>query len=365
MTQLWREIIFTFSSCIRHFRGPTSTNHATFAHGVIVWKPRRPHQTGPPGLAHDSLRTPNVHISRPRRFKHHQNSTKGPRERKKKENCGGKREKKSAKFWDPHPSGLQTSRLHPSGPTFSRFGPPPGASTFRGLHPSGAPPFKVQKFNIQKLAEVEIGRSRNWPKSKLAEVEIGRSRNWPKSKLSGRSRTDGVCSVSSFSLSCFFFYFVFVLFFTFFLFLFISLFIFCSVSVFVPKNMNHCRWTLPLDAQAVNHPPPDNPAPDHPKFRSFFPSSPGGPVWWGRRGFTRQPESQRSSHQSSKHKSLCILGFCVVPRKGSSTSRIQRSLEEQSCRSRSDKSYRDYDAINGESTEFEWNISRIHNVAAL
>ena len=25
-------------------------------------KPRRPHQTGPPGLAHDSPRTPNVHI---------------------------------------------------------------------------------------------------------------------------------------------------------------------------------------------------------------------------------------------------------------------------------------------------------------
>ena len=33
------------------------------------------------------------------------------------------------------------------------------------------------------MAEVEIGRSRNWPKSKLAEIEIGRSRNWPKSKL--------------------------------------------------------------------------------------------------------------------------------------------------------------------------------------
>ena len=30
--------------------------------------------------------------------------------------------------------------------------------------------------------------------------------------------------------------------------------------------------------------------------------------------------------------SLCLLGFCVVPRKGSSTSRIQRSLEEQGCR---------------------------------
>ena len=38
----------------------------------------------------------------------------------------------------------------------------------------------------------------------LAEVEIGRSRNWPKSKLIGRSRTDGVCSVSSLSLFLFF-----------------------------------------------------------------------------------------------------------------------------------------------------------------
>ena len=43
----------------------------------------------------------------------------------------------------------------------------------------------------------------------LAEVEIGRSGNWPKSKLIGRNRTDGVCSVSSFSLSFFFFCFVF------------------------------------------------------------------------------------------------------------------------------------------------------------
>ena len=68
-------------------------------------KPRRPHQTGPPGLAHDSPRTPNVHIWTPWRFKHHQNCTKGAQERKKKENCCGRREKKSAKFWAPHPSG--------------------------------------------------------------------------------------------------------------------------------------------------------------------------------------------------------------------------------------------------------------------
>ena len=48
----------------------------------------------------------------------------------------------------------------------AKFGaaPPFGASTLWG-------PIVVQKFNIQKLAEVEIGRCRNWPKLKLAEVD--------------------------------------------------------------------------------------------------------------------------------------------------------------------------------------------------
>ena len=63
-----------------------------------------------------------------------------------------------------------------------------------------APPLCVQKFSIQKLAEIEllevgIGRSRSWPTSKTAEielpeVEIGRTR---KKKLAeveiGRSRS--------------------------------------------------------------------------------------------------------------------------------------------------------------------------------
>ena len=137
--------------------------------------------------------------------------------------------------------------------------------------------------------------SASWPKSKLAEVEIGRSRNWPKSKLIGRSRTDGVCSVSSFSLS----FFSFALFFTFlyfFLFLLISLFIlFCSISVFVPElnpkprtlhsiSDGPFRWTPPPvnppspdnpspDNPSPDNPPPDNPPPDNPKFRFFFPSS--------------------------------------------------------------------------------------------
>ena len=45
-----------------------------------------------------------------------------------------------------------------------------------------------------------------------------------------------------------------------------------------------------------------------------------------------------------------------MPRKGSSTSRIQRSLEEQGCTKSIREKLQNYDAINGESTEFEWNI---------
>ena len=52
--------------------------------------------------------------------------------------------------------------------------------------------FDFGQFDFGQQAEIEIGRSRNWPKSKLAEVETGRNRNWPKSKLAeveiGRSR---------------------------------------------------------------------------------------------------------------------------------------------------------------------------------
>ena len=102
-----------------------------------------------PGASHDSPRTPNVHISGPGAS----NTTKiqrkegplPPRERRKKEKCGGRR-KKSAKCWPPHPSG-----------------PPPfGASTLRGLHPSGhifsgiGPHLLLsQNSTSKKLTEVE------------------------------------------------------------------------------------------------------------------------------------------------------------------------------------------------------------------
>ena len=95
--------------------------------------------------------SPNAHISGPRRFKHHQNSTEGPqRYRRKKENCGG-RGKKARNFGPPtlrgptllgptlwgHPSGPQLflglgphpSRPHPSFPTLrgSTLRPPPSS----------------------------------------------------------------------------------------------------------------------------------------------------------------------------------------------------------------------------------------------
>ena len=86
-----------------------------------------------------------AHFRAPALQKPHQNSTKGPpRERRKKENCGGEG-KKSAKFCPPppppHPSGP-----HPSAPTLRGphpSGPPP--STLRG-HPLGAPLFGAPPF---------------------------------------------------------------------------------------------------------------------------------------------------------------------------------------------------------------------------
>ena len=155
-------------------------------------------QTGPLGFAHDSPRTPNVHISRPRRFKHHQNSTQKPQERERRRKLWRKSEKKKREILGPPPFGAPPFGAHfflGLGPP--PFGPPPfGAPPFWafGAPPFGAPFFGaplflwLPKFNIQKLAEVElaeveIGRSRNWPKSKLAEVELAEleKKSWPKS----------------------------------------------------------------------------------------------------------------------------------------------------------------------------------------
>ena len=52
-------------------------------------------------------------------------------------------------------------------------------------------------------------------------------------------------------------------------------------------------------------------------------------ILYGKKSWTRLSLIDDEMVINLQRTSLCIHGFCVVPRKGSSTSRIQRSLEEQ------------------------------------
>ena len=125
--------------------GPPSMDHPSLD----------PPSAGPPKFSpffpspHDTPRAQTYTFQGPGLPKHHQNSTKEPREGGKNEHSGGRGKNKR-----------------------ETLGPPPFWAP-----PFGAPPFVVQKFNI-----------RNWPKSKLAEVEIGRSRIGRTRKKVGRSR---------------------------------------------------------------------------------------------------------------------------------------------------------------------------------
>ena len=113
-------------------------------------KPRRPHQTGPAGLAHDSPRTPNVHISGPRRFKHHQNSTKGPQERERRKKIVAEEGKKARNSGPPPP---------PFGAPLFLWATLQGA-TLRGPHMSS-----------QNSTSKKAGRSRNWPEIDRAQEQ--------------------------------------------------------------------------------------------------------------------------------------------------------------------------------------------------
>ena len=71
-------------------------------------------------------------------------------------------------------------------------------------------------------------------------------------------------------------------------------------------------------------------------------------------------------YQSSAHKSLCFLGFCVVLRENPSTSDSKEAWKNRIAGVMAEKSYRDYDGINKERTEFRVeHFPRIHHVAAL
>ena len=125
----------------------------------------RPPDAGPsppPAPLHDNPRTPNVHISGPRRFKHHQNSTRRHPLRHKKSEMVAGGEKKKRNFGPPTLRGRPWP--HPSGP-----------------HPSGtdffwvwAPPFGAQDPEM------------DWP-----------NLDWPKLVKSGWPKWDWPKSVSS------------------------------------------------------------------------------------------------------------------------------------------------------------------------
>ena len=98
------------------FPGPpypwTAQNFALF------FPPQPPDGFGTARVSQHNQRTPNVHISAPRRFKHHQNSTRRPPEwEEEKEFCDER----------------GTKKREISGPTLR-------APTLRGLHPSGPSP---------------------------------------------------------------------------------------------------------------------------------------------------------------------------------------------------------------------------------
>ena len=110
-------------------------------------KPWRPHQTGPPGLAHDSPRTQTCTFQGTCASKHHQNSTRRPPERHRNSETVAGKGRKRAKFWAPHPSGPTLRGPHPFGaPLFLGLGPPPiGAPLLSGAQKGGAPTGKTLK----------------------------------------------------------------------------------------------------------------------------------------------------------------------------------------------------------------------------
>ena len=129
-------------------------------------KPRRPHQTGPPGLAHDSPRTPKrAHLRVPALQTPPKFTKKTKREGKKNKKLWREREKKR-------------EILGPTVRAPTLRGPTLGGPTLRphlgGPHCLGAPPFGPHHDtkNIgQKIGLAKIGLPKlDWPKLDLAKI---------------------------------------------------------------------------------------------------------------------------------------------------------------------------------------------------
>ena len=142
----------------------------------------------PPGLHTTALRSPNVHISGPRRFKHHQNSTEGlPRERQKDRKWEREKEKQSAKIWSPLPFGPHPSKPHPSkphpsgpalrGPTMTHTRSKNGWAKIELAQIGFSPNWQGQNHDGQKwIGQNWIGP--NWP-NQDGQNGIGQSRSLP------------------------------------------------------------------------------------------------------------------------------------------------------------------------------------------
>ena len=184
-------LLAEFWWCFEH-RNPEM---CTFRLSGCRVKPRRPHQTGPPGLhtTAPELQTCTFQFQGTCASKHHQNSTRRhPKKHRNSETVAGKG-RKSAKFWaptlsGPHPFGLFLGLGPPpfGAPPF--WAPPFWAPLFQGLGPPpiGAPPFGAPFWVKHKNTKIGQSRSKNWPKSvwpKSIKTMIGqsRSKNWPKS----------------------------------------------------------------------------------------------------------------------------------------------------------------------------------------
>ncbi len=120
------------------------------------------------------------HISGPRRFKHHQNSTQEPQERERRKNFVAGEEKKKREILGPPPFGPHPLGPTPPGPpplwapTFSGFGPPPlRAPTPPGPHPSGPPPLRAPTKN-KKLAKCGLAKFGQQKLAKFGQVRLAK-----------------------------------------------------------------------------------------------------------------------------------------------------------------------------------------------
>ena len=130
------------------------------------------------GASHDSPRTPNVHISGPRRFKHHQNSTKGPPREMKERKLWREREKKSAKFHThththtthtPHTHTTHTTPHHTPHTTHHTHHTPRTPHTPHTTHTTHTHTTHTHTHHTQPLA-------RGFRQSRIGQTRTGQSR---------------------------------------------------------------------------------------------------------------------------------------------------------------------------------------------